>query len=361
VKISKPYFLFVFWLAAAFWGVVVPMACTNTSSNFVPTGPATPVVVSATPTNAFGLISTPTFTIQPTGTSTNTPVVTPITGTPICTPNVPNALAVNGSFLFVAGGDGNLSIYPIGGGNAVTTINQFSLTGASFTALSGVAVDSNGKLYVLDSGASATSIGTVYEFDSTSNPVTAVTSWNNFNGVTIISPQGIAVDNNLNVYVTDTGNNEIDEFSANGVTAVNQWGFAGNGNGNFNYPAGIATNGTGASVTIFVADMDNELIQVFNSTGGPITQFSTPAEPPNVPGVMGIVVDGSGDVFTADYGNSYIEDYNSTSSPGTFNAQWNGPSGSPNLFGPTGVALNSTATTLYLSDYDNNAIYAITP
>jgi tripartite motif-containing protein 71 len=352
----KPYLLSAFWFTAAFGGIMAPMACTNTSSNFNPTSPSTPVVVSATPTNEFGFTSTPTFAIQPTGTPTNTPVVTLIPGTPICTPNVPNALAVNGAgtSIFVAGGDGNLSIYHIAGGAAITTINNFNNT-TVFGSLSAVAVDGSGNYYVVDSGSNA-----VYEWNSAG---TTVATWNNYNGVTFISPQGIAVDSNNNVYVVDTGNNVVDVFGPNGATNNGLIGYpGGGGNGNFNYPSGIATNGTGASVTVYVADMDDELIQMFNASGGSITQFSTPPESlSNVPGIMGIAVNGSGDVFTADYGNGYIENYNSTNSLGTIISQWGEPGFDANPFSPTGVALNSAGTTLYVTDYDNNAVYATTP
>jgi hypothetical protein len=356
VKISKPYFLFIFWLSAAFMGALIPIACTNTSSNFNPTSPATPIVLSATATNAFGFTSTPTFTIQATSTPTNTPMVTPITVAAICTPNAPNGLAVSGSKIYVAGGDGTLSIYPIGGGNTTSTLNQFSPTGSSFSSLSGVAIDLTGKLYVLDSGGSETSLGTVYEFDTThsNNPMT---SWNNYNGVTFISPQGIAVDSNNDVYVVDTGNDVVDEFSQSGAATIGLLGYpGGGGNGNFNNPTGIAI-GTGG-VTVYVSDMDDDLIQEFVS-GSFVKQFSTPPESiSNAPGIMGIAVNGGGNVFAADYSNGYIEDYNSTSSPVTLISQWGGPSAGPDP-GFTGVALNSAATTLYVADYDNNAIYAI--
>jgi len=351
----------------ALMGVVIPMACSNTSSEFVKTMPSTPVVVSATATNAFGFTSTPTFTMQPTGTITNTPtVVTAMTGpVTLCTPNVPNGLAVNsaGTTIYVAGGDGNLSIYPITGGSAITMINQFSTTGASFTSLSGVAIDSNGNLYVLDSGGSLTSPGTVYEFGSTSGPggpVTAITTLNNYNGVTFISPQGIAVDSNNNLYVVDTGNDVIDEFGPAPSNAVSQlMGYpGGGGDGGLNNPTGIATNGSLSAVTVFVADMGDELIQEFNPrSGAPTTQFSTLPESFD-PGVLGIAVDGTGDVFAADYNNGFVQDFNSTSSPGALNAQW-APTSPPPVFGPTGVAYSGTK--LYITDYDNNAVYAVTP
>jgi len=342
----------VFWLAAAFLGIVIPMACTNTGSYFNPTSPSTPVVVSATATNAFGFTSTPTFTIQPTSTITNTPVVTPMTGASLlCSPNAPNGLAVAGGDIYVAGGDGTLSVYTTSGA-AVTHFNNYGVT--LFSSLSGVALDSTGKLYVLDSGGSDTSTGTVYEFDSTTSPFTAVTAWNNYNSAPFISPQGIAVDSNKNVYVADTGHNVVDEFAPGGAATALIGYSGGGGNGHFDNPTGIATNGSGSSVTVFVADMDDELIQEFVS-GSFVGQFSTQQESLD-PGVLGIAADSGGDLFAADYDNGFVDDYNSTSSPVTLKARW-APASNP--FGPTGVAYNGTK--LYVADYDNKAVYSVNP
>jgi DNA-binding beta-propeller fold protein YncE len=192
-----------------------------------------------------------------------------------------------------------------------------------------------------------------------------VATWNNYNGQTFNSPQGIAVvgSSPTTVYVVDSGNDVVDEFTANGtavITPIRQFGYpGGGGNGNLNNPTGIAI-GTGG-VTVYVADMDDDLIQKFVS-GSFVGQFSTPPESvSNVPGIMGIAVNSGGDVFTADYNNGYIEDYNSTSSPVTIISQWGGPSFDTNPFSPTGVALNSGGTTLYVADYDNNAVYAVAP
>jgi hypothetical protein len=325
-------------------------------------------VVSATPTNAFGTISTPTFTIQPTSTITATPAVTQMTGsTALYSPNEPMGIAVNSgaTTLYVAGGDGTFSIYAIGTSAPVTTYTQFSLTGASFSSLSAVAVDSNNNVYVLDTGGSLTSAGMVYEFGSTngpSGPVTAITNWNNYNGATFISPQGLAVDSNNNLYVVDTGNNVIDEFWPAPNSAVSQlMGYAGGGgNGGLNYPTGICTDGSGSSVTVFVADMDDELIQEFNPRSGAfITQFSTPPESlPSVPGILGIGVDSSGNIFAADYNNSFIEEYHSAA----LSARWTGPLSLTNSFSPSAVAVVSgSPDTVYVADYDNNAVYTANP
>jgi sugar lactone lactonase YvrE len=76
-------------------------------------------------------------------------------------------------------------------------------------------------------------------------------------------PVGAAVDQNGNVYVTDTWNNRIQEFDADG-TFIRAFGEAGDGPGYFARPKGISIDGDGH---IWVADSMQERVQVFTPEG----------------------------------------------------------------------------------------------
>ena len=53
-------------------------------------------------------------------------------------------------------------------------------------------------------------------------------------------PLGITVDNQTNnIYVTDSNNHRIQIFTHEGQF-IGKWGEKGNGDGQFNYPRGIA-------------------------------------------------------------------------------------------------------------------------
>ena len=52
------------------------------------------------------------------------------------------------------------------------------------------------------------------------------------------SPTGIAIDSNDDVYVVDSGNSKINKFDSNGKLLLS-WGNSGNGNGQFVHPNGI--------------------------------------------------------------------------------------------------------------------------
>ena len=91
-----------------------------------------------------------------------------------------------------------------------------------------------------------------------------------FNGHALSSPLGIAVDSSNNVYVADAGNNRVIAFTSAGAAynafgGVNWLGSAGYTNGNFESPAGIAIDG---SNNIWVTDSLNNRVQEFTSASG---------------------------------------------------------------------------------------------
>ncbi|TMA57524.1 MAG: hypothetical protein E6J75_07440, partial [Deltaproteobacteria bacterium] len=72
-------------------------------------------------------------------------------------------------------------------------------------------------------------------------------------------PSGVAVDGSGNVFVADTGNNRIQEFTNTG-TFLAKWGTTGSGDGEFFAPYGVGVDTSG---NIFVADTNNNRIQKF--------------------------------------------------------------------------------------------------
>ncbi len=73
------------------------------------------------------------------------------------------------------------------------------------------------------------------------------------------SPWGIAVDSQGDVYVTDTGNHRVQKFDRDG-NFITQWGGFGNADGHFNFPFGIVVDARGS---VFVADSANTRVQQF--------------------------------------------------------------------------------------------------
>src|SRR5439155_1353429 len=83
-------------------------------------------------------------------------------------------------------------------------------------------------------------------------------------------PVGVATDAAGNVYVADgfdyiatRGNHRIQKFTNTGTYLI-QWGSYGSGDGQFYYPYAVATDDAG---NVYVADSYNHRIQKFTNTG----------------------------------------------------------------------------------------------
>jgi len=72
-------------------------------------------------------------------------------------------------------------------------------------------------------------------------------------------PRGVAVDGSGNIYVADVGNNRIQVFNSAGTHQLS-FGTLGSADGQFNSPIGVAVDGSG---NIYVSDTGNHRIQVF--------------------------------------------------------------------------------------------------
>ncbi len=203
-------------------------------------------------------------------------------------------------------------------------------------------------------------------------------------------PKGIAMAASGNVYVLDTANNRIDEFSSSG-TFIETFGWgvsdgkaefevcktgckagiAGAGNGQFNEPYAMAEDTKG---NLWVADTGNDRVQEFNSKNEYAGQFGKEGtaeaqfkEP------KGIAVATNGNVFVSDSVNNRFEKFNEK---GEFQAAigWgvsNGEakletctsacragivgSGPGQFSAPRGIAV-STAGNVWVVDYSNHRI-----
>jgi len=199
------------------------------------------------------------------------------------------------------------------------------------------------------------------------------------------APRGIAVDTAGVVYVVDTGNNRIQKFDKNG-TYLTKWGSAGTGNGQFSAPEGIAVDD---SSNVYIVDTGNNRIQKFDKNGAFMKKWSTYDTFYGFSGPRCAAIDNAGYLYVTDYGNTrvvkfdrnggYIEKWDKdaygisfedssyvyTTTPTTnyvnkytltFNVRggWNG-SGGVNLSGPRGIAV-SKGGGVYVVDRSNSRI-----
>jgi sugar lactone lactonase YvrE len=145
----------------------------------------------------------------------------------------------------------------------------------------GVAVDNNGDVWVADTGNNR-----IEELTPGGAPLAVMGS-----GV-LQQPEGVAMGSGGDVWVADTGDNRLVEFSPDG-TVVSTVGEPGSGPGQFGSPTAITIAVTGPSAgDIYVADQDNNRVQEFSAGGAYVSsvQVATPD---------GVAIDPSGDLWVS--------------------------------------------------------------
>jgi DNA-binding beta-propeller fold protein YncE len=112
------------------------------------------------------------------------------------------------------------------------------------------------------------------------------------------APQGVAVDGDGNVFVTDTLNNRVEIFDADG-NFMSQFGKPGDGPGYFARPKGIAVDSDGH---IWVADEMQDRLQVFNREGQLLTFIGQGHGelPGQFKALVGVAIDKQNRVYTSE-------------------------------------------------------------
>jgi DNA-binding beta-propeller fold protein YncE len=164
------------------------------------------------------------------------------------------------------------------------------------------------------------------------------------------APIGICVQSSGEVLVSDTENNRVQRFTADGSYQA-KWGNKGTANGELNFPRGVAVDSSGS---IYVVDSENGRIQKFNANGGYLAKWGdqgTGSGQFQYP--VGIAIDNSGRVYIADSLNNRVQVFRTD---GSFVASWGSQgSGDGQFYHPKGVAVDKDGY-IYVSDAYNNRV-----
>jgi sugar lactone lactonase YvrE len=273
----------------------------------------------------------------------------------------------------------NFSIRKVSPGGAVSTV----LAGLNYPE--DVAVDAAGNLYIADSHDNE-----VLKVSSSGN-VTVIAGkgpgFPGYNGegsaasALLNNPAGVAVDSAGNIYIADQSNHRIRKVTPDGIISTIAGtgiaGFSGDGgpavSAQINNPVHLALDAAG---NLYIADYYNNRIRKvdtagtmttiagsstspaggFSGDGGPAiqAQLTTPA---------GVAVDSAGNIYIADAGNQRIREINRSGIIQTIAGGGTNGDGclatTSSLNFPLGVAVNASATTLYIADFGANVIRAV--
>ncbi len=155
------------------------------------------------------------------------------------------------------------------------------------------------------------------------------------------APSGVAVDGSGNIYVADTNNNRVQVFDSSGNHSASL-------PGPFHSPRGIAVDGSG---NIYVTDVINDTVRVFDSDM---------VRQPGITGTLdspdAVAVDGAGNVYVLDTTLAVVQIFDSERAPV---ANLTGPPGNPFRL-PAGVAVDGSGN-VYVADTNNNRVLAFGP
>lgn len=173
-----------------------------------------------------------------------------------------------------------------------------------FGAVSGLAIDDNDRLFAVDSA-----LRRVDVFAPITHQLETA-----FGGDVLVSPAGIALDTeNRFLYVVDTQSDVVDVFDADSYKLLRRIGTPGKKHtlstpGNFSLPVGVAVDHDG---NVYVTDTFNNRVEVFDADGGFVSTFGKNGDgPADFERPKGIAVDGDGHIWVADAAQDRIKVFN---------------------------------------------------
>jgi RHS repeat-associated protein len=231
-------------------------------------------------------------------------------------------------------------------GEYLNTIGEKGELEGQFSTPKGIAINAAGDIFVADTGNRR-----VQELSPAGKVLAVIRN--------VELPHGVAVDSRGHVWVAETGASKVSEY-----TPLEQGGYSrtltlgtgteGSGEEQFDEPQGVAVNAQG---DVYVSDTLNDRLEEYGPTGEHLRTFAIKKSKGKSEGEVkepaGLTVDGAGDVLVADTGNSRFEEFSST---GTFiQAIGVKGSGAGDLKEPEGVAIDAHAD-IWVADTGDNRV-----
>ena len=195
-----------------------------------------------------------------------------------------------------------------------------------------VAVDDNGDVYVAVYGYHCID---VFNKEGTKLRSIGTPGSNGSENGQFYNPFGIAIRGSV-LYVVDQGNNRIQKMTTSGKF-ISKFGTSGSGAGQLSTPRGICLDRDGR---VFVSDSGNNRVSVFEADGTFACHITG-----NFSGPWGLTFDPSGNLQVANYGNGYITIF---SPEGNYITQYNSQ-----VTQPAGIAIDVEGHTVIGENYNS--------
>ena len=234
-------------------------------------------------------------------------------------------------------------------GNQGSEDGQFDIPEDLAIAPNGLTIAPNGSIYIADSGNDR-----IQQFSAKGDFIRAWGDEGSEDGQ-FDSPTGLAIAPDGSVTVADTYNHRIQKFSAQG-DFIQTWGSEGSEEGQFDSPQGIAIAADGS---VYIADTNNSRIQQFSVNGDFIRTWGNEgSEDGQFDSPTGLAIAPDGSVTVADTYNHRIQQF---SAQGDFIQSWGSEgSGDGQFFSPSGIGIAPDGSA-YITDSGNHRIQKFVP
>jgi DNA-binding beta-propeller fold protein YncE len=204
---------------------------------------------------------------------------------------------------------------------------------ANFDEIVGVALDDDDRLFVTDA-----KLHHVVEFNAKHVAEAS------FGAEVLVRPGGVAIDReNRFLYVADTGNDVVDVFDADSFKLLRQIGKPSTRHeqtdlGTFSLPEAVAVDKDG---NVYVTDTFNDRVEIFDADGEFISTFGRNGDgPADLERPKGIAVDGDGHIWVVDAAQERVKVFNQQ---GRLLIYFGGQGYYPGQFmGPWGIAIDQS-------------------
>ena len=257
--------------------------------------------------------------------------------------NVPSGIAV--------GSNGNVYVADLynhrvqkfdSNGSFISEFGSFGHDDGQLDTPYKVAVDNDSNVYVICRN------GVIQKFTSSGGFILKFGSLGKEEGQ-LDGPSSIAIDNNGDLYIVDTNNDRVQKFTSNG-NFILEFGILGSEKGQFDHPIGIAIDDKGS---ILVSDAANHRIQKFTPNGTFISAFGTyGSDEGQFYFPRHIAIGKSGDLYVADQRNNRIQKFDSNSE---FVWQVGAGTRDSEFRSPGGITIDSKGN-IYVADRYNHRI-----